>query len=493
MTNCVYTGNYEDYNGDPIEPLVVNYMSYYVGCRNSFTPGQMDRALFHYYEYREPYLDNLFCNNFNDEVEFEDTDVGLDRIHLQFTHPFETRFSTTLTNNIGEFHAALYEDELLADVRLLGKEPDFGFVWQDWVEGVTTYDMVLVRGFILKDPRPQFQLNGYQQLAADVNGSGAITTSDLVEMAKLILYINENFPSQSQPMRFIPEYVPHYYADEFHNDPFDMPSIENEPGAPYIEPDWVIPIADGNNGISGFDAIKLGDVNGSFANEPPINCQQTDPARILVESVPLDSSQEVIIRFAASGFDSIVAFQAGFHFDNDQLELVDVYPADLPGFDKNDNTGLTKLTDNEFRVAWYDTTLSSVSLENGKDLFELRVKARTNIADLSAALFRADSVLETAFYLLPGCTSPVVVEGFVEYDLTGRSSAATEVDIESTSNRKMRIYPNPFRSEFQVVVELERGGEGMLELSDISGKKVKAISVSLREGTNVLSFGDLAR
>ena len=67
----------------------------------------------------------------------------------------------------------------------------------------------------------------------------------------------------------MPEYIVEDFSTAFHSDPFNMTfggtTYNNE--APYLVADWVYSIADGNNGKSGFDAIKTGDVNGSAEPE----------------------------------------------------------------------------------------------------------------------------------------------------------------------------------------------------------------------------------
>ena len=72
------------------------------------------------------------------------------------------------------------------------------------INGVTTYDAVLMTRHILNvDPFT----NPYQIIAADINNSGTVTTYDIVEMRKLVLFIYTNFPTNSS-WRFVPaDYV----------------------------------------------------------------------------------------------------------------------------------------------------------------------------------------------------------------------------------------------------------------------------------------------
>ena len=71
------------------------------------------------------------------------------------------------------------------------------------VNGVTTFDLVILRRHILGD---QIITDPYKLIAADVNGSNSISTLDLVNIRKLILLIDDSFPGSS--WRFIPaDYV----------------------------------------------------------------------------------------------------------------------------------------------------------------------------------------------------------------------------------------------------------------------------------------------
>ncbi len=61
------------------------------------------------------------------------------------------------------------------------------------VEGLTTFDLVLISQYILSIG----DFNLVQQIAADVNCSGTITTFDIISIRQLILYLSENLPCQS--------------------------------------------------------------------------------------------------------------------------------------------------------------------------------------------------------------------------------------------------------------------------------------------------------
>ena len=111
------------------------------------------------------------------------------------------------------------------------------------LEGVTTYDLVLISQHILgilpfDSP--------YQWIAADVNDSGSITTLDIVAIRKMILQIDDVFPN-GKSWKFID-------AD------FDFPLGMNPLLSGYSEILNVNNLEDALSNLN-FLAIKLGDVN----------------------------------------------------------------------------------------------------------------------------------------------------------------------------------------------------------------------------------------
>lgn len=113
----------------------------------------------------------------------------------------------------------------------------------DPLNGVTTYDMVLITRHILGT---QFLDSPYKIIAADINRSNSVSTLDLVELRKLILFQIPGFPNNTS-WRFVD--AAYIFPDPVH--PFDYPFPE---------------VIDFNDLVAGlpppaFIAIKVGDVN----------------------------------------------------------------------------------------------------------------------------------------------------------------------------------------------------------------------------------------
>ncbi|MBK8490088.1 MAG: HYR domain-containing protein [Saprospirales bacterium] len=110
--------------------------------------------------------------------------------------------------------------------------------------GVTTYDMVLISRHILG---VTLLSSPYQQIAADVNRSGSVSTLDLVEIRKVILGLQSGFPNNTS-WRFI-----------------DKSYHFTNPGNPFQEsfPESISFNNLTSMEIANFVAVKVGDVNGS--------------------------------------------------------------------------------------------------------------------------------------------------------------------------------------------------------------------------------------
>ncbi len=115
------------------------------------------------------------------------------------------------------------------------------------LEGVTTLDLVIIQRHILG---MTIFNSPYKYIAADVNSSGSVSASDLVELRKLILGITDKFPKNLTSWVFVPKSngIP---------DPTNPFSYLNEMETGSLTAD----IKDAD-----FIAVKIGDVNQSAFN-----------------------------------------------------------------------------------------------------------------------------------------------------------------------------------------------------------------------------------
>lgn len=143
---------------------------------------------------------------------------------------------SVLTDAAGEFSIVVSEtatDELVPTLD------------DDYLNGVTTFDIVLIRKHIIGSDLLD---SPYKIIAADVDRSGAVTTFDLVLIQKLVLFNIFEFPN-GPAWRFVD--AAYVFPDP--SNPFSPPFPETI----FVTwPDMIPPSAD-------FIGIKLGDVNNS--------------------------------------------------------------------------------------------------------------------------------------------------------------------------------------------------------------------------------------
>lgn len=117
--------------------------------------------------------------------------------------------------------------------------------WKDTLamSGVTTSDQVNIRKHILFVDTLE---TPYRMIAADANNNGAISTTDMLAISKVILAIEDSFPNNTS-WRFVP--AAYEFPDPENPFEFPLPNVVNIPSLPGDLPDI------------DFIGIKIGDAN----------------------------------------------------------------------------------------------------------------------------------------------------------------------------------------------------------------------------------------
>ena len=149
----------------------------------------------------------------------------------------------------------------------------------------------------------------YRLIAADVDQSGTITSFDIVELRKLILMINDEFPNNTS-WRFVDgSYV------------FANPT--NPFGATFPTEYNINDLID--NMIADFVAIKVGDVNGSAVpSQLAVQGDSREDLEDLVFQVAdrqLQANETYTVDFKAKDFTNVLGYQLTLEYDAAQLEL----------------------------------------------------------------------------------------------------------------------------------------------------------------------------
>ena len=477
--NCTYNGTYEDYNGmlidDPTNILARNFMSYSgPNCRTEFTPEQSDVAYGYYDTVRSLEYLPLNCGNLEDRVEFKGTNKGLDQVSVKIVNyiyvPTDSTLTTkTVTGMEGDFDGILNlnntDNGVTSEVKKLGSNPDLSYSHSDWYDGVSTYDLVLMTKHILGVK----YLDGYDQIAADVNNSGAVTTFDVVQVRQLILYINPTFPAFNQPWRYIPEYIPIDNPNDFDGTGVDNPFQYELMG-------MQVYLMNGTNGKAGFDGVKLGDVNGSnsenVGNNPP---SEGDPIYVDIEKTVIAGKAH--FGFKVEDFDDILGYQMEIQFDPQKLSFDHSEEEDLAGVPA-DFFGTTNTAQGKLYSLWYDEqNAQAVTMEDFKKIFSLVFDEINGNTDGVLSLVENIGFRSSNEYVLPK-NFAIGENGEIRRIVFRQLGSGQLASIQSV--------PNPFNNTLNLLIEAVGEGEAHIGIFNSVGQQMLYMNTRLEKGGNNL-------
>lgn len=317
----------------------------------------------------------------------------------------------------------------------------------DPLNGVTTFDLVLISKHILGVT----PLNSpYKIIAADANNSSTVTTYDLVQLRKLILFIDTDFPNNTS-WRFVDkDYVFPNPSNPWSQEFAEIISINNVTSSQLA---------------ANFVAIKVGDVNGSAVANllgAAEDRNMTDALVFALDNEQLTAGEEYTVDFKAKDFD-VLGYQFTLNFDRSVLDFVQIIPA-IAG---NDNFGLTLLDEGAITTSWND---NDTRLSDGDVVFSLVFRAKAN-AKLSDLLSVNSRYTRAEAYQRDG--------ELLDVELTFNTGKAVAGGFELYQNT-----PNPFNSSTVIGFNLPETTNATLTITDVSGRVVKMVTGEFVKGYN---------
>lgn len=316
----------------------------------------------------------------------------------------------------------------------------------DPLNGVSTFDLVLITKHILGVT----PLNSpYKVIAADANKSGTVTTFDLVQLRKLILFIDTEFPNNTS-WRFV-----------------DKDYVFPNPANPWAE---VFPEIISMNNVSAsqlatdFVAIKIGDVNGSAQANLLGGVEDRNTTGSLVFAIDdtrLTAGMDYTVDFKAQDFD-VLGYQFTLNFDRSALDFVQVNPS-VAG---TENFGLTLLEEGAITTSWND---NDTRLSDGEVVFSLVFRAKSDV--------KLSDVLS-------------VNSRFTKAEAYQRNGELLDVELAfggATVKSGFELYqntPNPFNASTVIGFNLPEAVNATLTISDVSGRIVKVVNSDFAKGYN---------
>lgn len=319
----------------------------------------------------------------------------------------------------------------------------------DPLNGVTTYDLVLISKHILGI---QALGSPYKMIAADANKSNSITTFDIVEIRKLILGIYHELPNTTS-WRFIKKsYV------------FPNPQMPFQPGFPEI-----IYLSEFYNNPSAGDfvGVKIGDVNNTVVANATA---KADDRQLETATFNVSTDQEAL----AAGDETVVHFSAekaldGFQFtlNLNELEVLEILPS------KNTSR-------DQFALFPGKDALTVACETGGISDFSLRCRARAQgnlreMLSISSRITKAEAYpVKEGHFEAPNKAIPVL-----------RFPALQTFELYQN-------HPNPFSSFTDITFNLPESSTATLKVTDLNGKVIYMQTGNFEAGVNTISIDHTA-
>lgn len=306
-------------------------------------------------------------------------------------------------------------------------------------DGISTLDLVLIQRHILKVQ----ELEGpYKIIAADVTGDDKISAADLVALRKLILGIENKFPSMPS-WRFIDRYTE--FSDPKQPFPVNDKMTMYDMSTSYLEADFV--------------AIKLGDVNNTWLDNSNggQNTENRNEVHFQYQAQRVRKGEIFKIALQADLLENLAGFQLVLKFDPRSVHLTNVLPGEV-GLD-NKYITFRLIEEGLLPISWNARNAIQVS---GSPLFTLEFEAlkdlnTANILGIDEHIFKPEIYLENA-------------EQSIEVQvLQIRSTGLVEKDHEFELRQNI---PNPFSHSTTISFVLPREGEVIVKFYDTAGRIV---------------------
>ena len=331
------------------------------------------------------------------------------------------------------------------------------------VNGVTTFDMVLIRRHILGVealPTP------YKIIAADANNSEEVTTYDLVVLQKLILNITSEFPNNNKSWRFV-----------------DASFVFSDPANPFADdfPETItIENLTSNVFNQNFVGIKVGDVNDSA--DPTDIAGSVNEDRgfdktwvLHTKDINLVAGQVLAIPFVAAASQPMAGFQFTLDFDENTLAFEGYGQGTLPELEEN-NFGTGQAGEGLLTMSW--SRAESYEVAAGDVLFYLHFLVK-NKGALSSVL-----AINSSLTPAEACLGRFGQQG------APPQPAGVALSFEPPGREPLpqlfQNIPNPFSQTTELQFYLPRAAEVAIRIFDVYGRPLKSYTSFFTKGQHTL-------
>ncbi|HMR88028.1 MAG TPA: dockerin type I domain-containing protein, partial [Saprospiraceae bacterium] len=347
----------------------------------------------------------------------------------------EPGFASSLSNEQGNYK---HIDNVIDQTYVIKPEHNV-----DWLNGVSTLDLVLIQRHILDID----QLSSpYTRIAADVNNDGRITAADLVALRKLILGIQVNVVG-NESWKFVPK--SHTFADP--KFPFPYPST------------LIIDTLKAHSLANDFIAIKIGDINlnadpSAHSSRTESRSAKTFDLRYKTEQVVEDKNR-IKLTFYASEDVNLHGLQMSLNIFGELPKVTE---------------GLLSINDDdiyyngqEWRIAFANDRAQNITKD--KPLFYLEVD-KSNWLTLNDRHFKNEVYTNEAL------------------DIQHLKLVNISTEVHQAAFVVDQNVPNPFRDQTSISFELPETDEVRFEVKNIKGELIFSNAKVYEKGRNTIEF-----
>lgn len=323
------------------------------------------------------------------------------------------------------------------------------------LNGVTTFDLVLIRKHILG---LELLDNPYKIIAADANQSNSVTALDIVLLRSLILHIIDELPN-SNSWRFVDAH--HQFTNTIN------PFLDT-----FSESMSCINVTQNDMNMN-FVGIKVGDVNATATSENLITIDTRTPnssIQFYTEDILLEKSKTYSVPIFADNLNELEGFQFTLDFDFAQIEFLEIENGIL----FQENFGRKYEKNGAITCSW----IRENEIENlaKNPLFSIIIKAKNKI-------FLEDILSINSRY--------IVAEAYnIKNKIHGIDLLFEKNDLNLYNQLNevllFQNQPNPFTHTTKVKFYLPHHTYLELHILDITGKIVKKYQTSKSKGIHYL-------
>ncbi len=318
----------------------------------------------------------------------------------------------------------------------------------DHLNGVSTLDLVLMQRHILNIA--EFDAPA-KYIAADINNDAKITSSDLVELRKLILGVTNEF-EKNESWKFIDANF------NFANDA--NPLVEG------FEEKYAITALNADMDID-FNSVKVGDINGDA--KANVNAgistenRSLDQLNLTTANVAFDKEDEVSVVISTSEVATIFGTQFTIEFDASSLTFNSINGLDIDA--DQSNIGLTRINEGVITFSWAGTNAVDVN-----ELLEINFTAKER-GDVKSVITVSSLITEAEAYN----------NNLEVMDLTFRTQE-TETGLALYQNT-----PNPFNNTTTIAFNMPNKAMATLTILDVTGKTIYNMTSEFDAGINSIT------